>query len=432
MNPERLEQALTTAADATGSRLIDACHIGTDAAAKLAAYVREHCGTRCLVASDANTREAAGELLMTALGDAGLQAAEKQFGAGPLDATEELGNAVASAGADCDCFIALGAGTIGDLAKHAGNKLGKPAVVFATAASMNGYTSGITALKVRGLKRTIPCQPARGVFADPEVVAKAPQRLTAAGLADYLSKCSSSADWYAASSLRNEFYDPNALQFYEGMILPLLDSASRIGTGDPDAVADLLEALMLSGLSMLVAGSSSPASGGEHLISHFLDMKAALYGTPHDLHGAQVGVGTIYCLDLWQRILACDPDSIDPESLAAAQPDEASIETWIRQDWGAVGDEVIAQWREKAQSADFIRAELRLFQERHGELCAGLSDHLLPPEVVSRAIQASGGPITPEELDAPAEEFEKAKQRARFIRNRFTVLDLAAELDLDR
>src|SRR5690606_12773580 len=151
--------------------------------------------------------------------------------------------------------------------------------------------------------------------------------------------------------LRDEYYDENALQFYEVILEETLGCAGAIGAGEAHAVGVLLEALILSGLSMLVAGSSAPASGGEHLISHYVDMKAALYGSSHDLHGVQVGVATLHCLRLWERILALDPAAIDPAALAAQQPDMEQVEAWVLEDWGyEVGQEVMKQWTEKARS----------------------------------------------------------------------------------
>ncbi len=409
---------------------IQACYVGTDAAERLAAFAAEHLGRSCLVVADENTLAAGGDNLLSALGAVQRRIVHKTYGSETFDATEELGDEVAAAGQEADFFLAIGSGTLCDLAKHAGTKLGKPSVLYATAASMNGYTSGITALKVRGLKRTTPCDPSLGVFADPEVVATAPQRMAAAGVADFLSKCSSASDWRTAHLLRNEYYSPKAMEFYEGTVERVLGTAPGVGRAEPEALAVVLEALLLSGLSMLAAGSSSPASGGEHLLSHYLDMKSALYGTPHDLHGAQVGVGTVHCLGLWEQILSLDPKSLDSDALVDVQPDEDSIRAWIEEDWGPVADEVWAQWQEKSLPPDSLRAEIGRFARDNEELREGVLEDYLPPATVAEAIRAAGGPVTPEELDAPAEEFRKAATRARFIRNRFTVLDLAAELGI--
>ena len=344
---------------------IEVCHIGPDAAERLARFAQERCGTSCLVVSDENTRHAAGDAVLSALSARGKRCDERVYGANPIDATDSLGEEVALAGAAADFYVAIGSGSLCDLAKYAGNAQNKPVLLFATAASMNGYTSAIVAMKVRGLKRTLPCAPALGVFADPAVAATAPVRMSAAGVADFLSKCSSSTDWRAAHFLRGGYFCERPREFFEGTQDRLLSVAPRVALGDAEAVAVVLEALLLSGLSMVVAGSSAPASGGEHLISHYLDMKHALYGTPNDLHGTQVGVATIHCLRLWERALALDPDSLDLDALVAAQPSDAEIRDSIREDWGQVANEVEQQWSEKAIAGPALRAELETF-------CAGL------------------------------------------------------------
>ena len=411
---------------------IETCHIGDDAAERLARFAAERCGHSCLVVSDENTRHAAGEGLFAALSVAGRTVDEQVYGAEPFEATHQLAEEVAQAGADKDFFVGVGAGTVCDLAKYAGDKLGRPVLSFATAASMNGYTSSIVALKVRGLKRTQSCAPAIGVFADPAVVATAPQRMVAAGVGDFLSKNSSSSDWYTDHFLRGGYWCARPGDFFEGTQERLLAAAPRAGRGDAEAVAVVLEALILAGFSMVVAGSSAPASGGEHLISHYLDMKHATIGTANDLHGIQVGVATVYTLALWERVLGLRPDDLDAEALAAQHPSEDEVRAWIEDDWGPVAPEVLAQWSEKALDVSGIRAEIERFKAGLPELRHALSRELLPPETVAQAIEVAGGPTGPEGLDAPVEEYRKAQRFARFIRNRFTVLDLAAELDVTR
>jgi glycerol-1-phosphate dehydrogenase [NAD(P)+] len=410
---------------------IERCHIGADAAQQLAAFAADRCGASCLAISDANTHSI-GTRTLDSLRRAGKAITEHVFDGPHVDATAELGDRVAELGARADFIVAIGSGTLCDLAKHAGTKLKKPVLLYATAASMNGYTSGITAVKLRGLKRTVPCTPALGVFADPEIVAAAPPRMAAAGVADYLSKCSAGADWRVANLLRGEYYDENALRFYEGALERVLESTARVGAGDPEAVAIALEALLLSGLSMLVAGSSAPASGGEHLISHYIDMKQALYGTPNDLHGVQVGVATVHCLKLWEKVLALDPAAIDPGALATAQPTDVQIEQWAVEDWGAnIAAEVLAQWKQKSRPRDVVRAEIATFRDRLPEIREAVSNDLLPAATVAKAIRESGGPTGPEGMNAPIGEYRKALTRARFIRNRFTILDLAAEVGIE-
>jgi len=409
---------------------MEACYAGEDAAERLGAFAKDRCGGTVVVVSDENTRAAGGEPVLKALKDAGKTIVEKQFDAKPVDATDTLGDKVADVHPAADGYVAIGSGTLCDLAKHAGTKRDKPVFLFPTAASMNGYTSSIVALKVNGLKRTTPCNPAAGVFADPRVVATAPQRMTAAGVADFLSKASASSDWRAASYLRDEWFSDKARVFVRDVQEELLEATPAIGEAEPDAVGLVLEALLLSGFSMAIAGSSSPASGGEHLISHYLDMKHSLYGKANDLHGIQVGVATVHCLGLWEQVLALDPSAVDAEALSKAQPTPEDAEALIREDWDGIAGEVLAQWREKERDAGYVKTEIERVVSGLEELRNLIRPDFLNARTVRRAIEESGGPVVIEDTHASTGEYYNALQRARFIRNRFTILDLAAELGL--
>ena len=406
---------------------------GLDAAQQLADFAKAECGVSGLVISDENTHAVAGDAVIGALTDAGKSIDTHCYGSAIFEATEELGEEVEALAVKhaSDFIVAIGSGTLCDLAKYAGDKLGKPVLLYGTAASMNGYTSAIVALKVRGLKRTLPCMPAVGVFCNPEHAATAPTRMTAAGLADFLSKCSSSTDWRAAHLLQGDYFCERPREFFQGTQERVLEFAPKVPEGDTEAIYEVMEALLLSGCSMVIAGSSSPASGGEHLLSHYLDMKSALYGSPNDFHGTQVGVGTVYCLGLWEKILAHNPRDIDVESLIAGRASKEQVDEWIAEDWGEkVGAEVLIQWHDKYRDDIAQRVLLNKVIGLLPELKKALPVDLLPAATVAKAIEAAGGPIRAEDLTAPTEEYEKALKRARYIRNRFTVLDLAADLGL--
>jgi glycerol-1-phosphate dehydrogenase [NAD(P)+] len=426
-----LDSGLARAREMSPGLSLRALYVGKDAAVELASFSKHATGPRILLVSDENTRAVAGEAVIKALRESGKDVLEKIYGKKPLDATDTLGDDVAAAGIQCDAYVAIGAGTLCDLAKHAGTKQNKPVLLYATAASMNGYTSGITALKVKGLKRTTPCTPAAGVWADPAVVAAAPPRMAASGVGDFLSKGSSASDWRTAHFLRGEKYSEEAMEFYNGVQETVFDSAAAVGRGDAQAIATVLEALLLSGLSMLIAGSSAPASGGEHLISHYLDMKQAMYGTSHDLHGVQVGVATVHCLRLWEKVLAINAADIDVERLVKQHPSPEQIDAWIDEDWhGPVADEVRQQWKLKALDSEKLRAELTRLKSGIDELKHLVRQQFIPSSAVAKAIEDSGGPTEPQGMTAPIEEYRKALLRARYIRSRFTILDLAAELGL--
>ena len=60
----------------------------------------------------------------------------------------------------------LRTGTINDLAKYAAARQGKRCAIFATAPSMNGYTSVNVAITVAGHKKYLPAVAPDGVFVD--------------------------------------------------------------------------------------------------------------------------------------------------------------------------------------------------------------------------------------------------------------------------
>src|ERR1041385_7402823 len=83
---------------------------------------------------------------------------------------------------------AVGSGTINDLTKLAAHRAGRPYMVVATAASMDGYTAFGASITDRGSKQTFACPAPRAVIADMDVIAAAPAALNAAGYADLLAK----------------------------------------------------------------------------------------------------------------------------------------------------------------------------------------------------------------------------------------------------
>ena len=74
----------------------------------------------------------------------------------------------------------------------------------------------------------------------------------------------------------------------------IMENAATIKPNDEHSIRLVIEALIASGIAMGIAGSSRPASGAEHLISHGLDKILKNRG----LHGTQSGIATIFSLCL--------------------------------------------------------------------------------------------------------------------------------------
>jgi glycerol-1-phosphate dehydrogenase [NAD(P)+] len=274
--------------------------LGEDAVARLVARAGAEGWVSALVVMDANTLAAAGATVVDALRGAGVDIDEFVFGArsGLLAGLDEAGSVTARLGEASRRPVAVGSGVITDIVRFAAHGAGRDFISVPTAASMDGYASGVAAMQVQGVKVTYPARPPVAIYADPRVAAAAPAELTRAGLGDLLAKATAGVDWLAAHLLYGEPYDADVVDLVSGTLDFAARSADRVVAGEPAAVGELLSGLIGSGTAMALAGSSRPASGCEHHASHFWDLLAAHGRRPHASHGLQVGYATRFAMRL--------------------------------------------------------------------------------------------------------------------------------------
>jgi len=318
--------------------------------------------------------------------------------------------------------LAVGSGTINDICKRACALEGLPFVVLGTAASMNGYASAIAAILSQGLKVTLPSPPARAIILDTEITATAPPRLTQAGLGDLLSKALSDSDWWLGHRILGEHYSALPSRLTDRAMEEACAQAAGLRTGSIQAYEALSKALILSGVAMVLAGSSSPASGGEHLLSHLLDMEAHHYHRPLHLHGAQVGIASSISAALYQRLLR-----LRRPQLKAAKS-WAQEEARIREELGSLAPAALAQAQKKHERAEERRDTLR---EHWSEIRESLEERNLPsPIEIQAPLRAAGAPYRLKDLGLSFKDGARLLRSAADIRSRFTVLDLARDLNI--
>ncbi|WP_204247229.1 NAD(P)-dependent glycerol-1-phosphate dehydrogenase [Thermococcus celer] len=201
-----------------------------------------------------------------------------------------------------DWLIAVGGGSIIDVAKLASFKAGVPFISFPTTASHDGIASANASIKDLGSKTSVKAVPPVAVIADVEVIKTAPYRYLAAGVGDMISNLTAVKDWRLAHRIKGEYYSEYAASLSLMSAKMVIKNADIIRLGNEESVRKVVKGLISSGVAMSIAGSSRPASGAEHLFSHALD---AIAPKPA-LHGEQVGVGTIIMAYLhglkWERI----------------------------------------------------------------------------------------------------------------------------------
>ncbi len=192
-------------------------------------------------------------------------------------------------------YLGIGGGKSIDIAKYSASRNNGLLVSVPTAASHDGITSPFASLKGRDKPTSMPAVTPTLILADISIISRAPRRLNLSGVGDLIGKLTAVKDWQLAHRLKGEYYGEYAAQLALLSAKHVLRYHELIGSGNPDGIRILVEALISSGVAMCIAGSSRPASGSEHLFSHALDILAP----GKALHGEQVGVGTIMMLYLY-------------------------------------------------------------------------------------------------------------------------------------
>ncbi|MCC6471554.1 MAG: iron-containing alcohol dehydrogenase [Alphaproteobacteria bacterium] len=319
-----------------------------------------------------------------------------------------------------DALVAVGSGTINDLCKQASFLDRKPYAVFATAPSMNGYTSTSAAITEHGHKKSLSAHGAGGVFIDLEVLAAAPPHMIRSGLGDSLCRPTAQLDWLLSHRLRGTAYSETPFAIQSADERAMLDGAEGLMRGDLAAMESLARVLVLCGFGMCIAGSSAPASQAEHLISHHVDMLGE--GVSRErlgrdaLHGEQIGVATLTVARLQERLLQQDrPPRLKPTTVDAAA---------IRAHFGDSGDGCLAEFRAKALDAAETERVNALLQAEWPAIRDALAARFLPPSSLRRVLERAGAPQRPADLGWSDAFHRDAVRWARRIRNRYTCLDL--------
>ena len=190
---------------------------------------------------------------------------------------------------DFGFVIGVGGGKPIDIAKIASVELHKEFISVPTAASHDGIASSRASIPDGEIQHSITAKPPIAIVADTKIIAGAPWKLTSAGCADIISNFTAVKDWKLAKLQGKAEYSEYAAALSEMTAEMLIQNVDLILKKSEKSVFMVIKALVSSGVAMSIAGSSHPASGGEHLFSHQLDRVEP----GERLHGHQVGVGTI-------------------------------------------------------------------------------------------------------------------------------------------
>ena len=387
-------------------------------------------GPACIIADD-NTWKAAGAAVEASLVAAGIAVRRHVLAGKPrlkptVDLADRLRDVLA---VDGSVPVAVGSGVINDVVKHAAFSLKRAYLCVGTAASMDGYTSAGAPLSDKGFKKTIQCLPARAVIGDLDVIAAAPAEMTGWGYGDLAGKVPAGGDWIIADALGIEAVDDVAWPLVQGGLRGWLGAADGVAAGEPAALEGLFAGLTLVGLAMELHGSSRPASGADHQIAHLWEMDDLKFGGERVSHGACVAVGCVMSLRLFDWLLRQDLSRLDVGAAVAAAP---SLGVKIAAIHAAFGPGEIAarsveEVRAKHVDAAVLRARLERVRDGWPVLAERLRAQVVAPEVMVDMLHRAGAPAEAAEIGVGRDYLRRTTLNARFLRSRYTVLDLLDE-----
>jgi len=374
-------------------------------------------GRRGVLLMDLRTRDVAGQEAAARLRDAGWEVSEivvpdPAEGASPVCDDHTHGWLLHEIKA-ADIILPVGSGVLSDLGKWIAFDLNVPYVCFGTAASMNGYASANVATMIKGVKSLLWARPPRTVVSDPAILRDAPYQLTTAGLGDILAKSVSSADWRMNHLLFGDYFCQRSVSLIADIEPLYMDHPEDLRERKPKAMEALFHGLLLTGIAMTMAETSSPASGGEHLVSHTLDMMSSLDRVPHDLHGRQVGLGTVLASEVYRRVLSLESPDFSQTSIGID-----------KKFWGALGDEIEVSY---AQKVERLRKAVEVLSQGGSwdRLREEVKPFLQPPERIRNCLKRAGAAYRAEDIGCSRERLLRAVLHLHEIRSRFTVIDLA-------
>jgi len=226
-----------------------------------------------------------GETVMQSLKDEGITVLEYR----ELDSIkiEDIIELAFSMDVKTQVVVGIGGGKVIDAAKYAAYLKKLPLISVPTSASSDGFSSASASLLINGRRNSVPAKMAYGIIADTEVIKSAPEKFLYSGIGDLVSKITALYDWVYEDkngyTVLNDFAMMIAKKAVNSFVRTPFESIK-----DDLFLRELLDSLAMSGIANEIAGSSAPASGSEHLISHALDKMLEV----PQLHGIQVGIAT--------------------------------------------------------------------------------------------------------------------------------------------
>ncbi|HIX66955.1 MAG TPA: sn-glycerol-1-phosphate dehydrogenase [Candidatus Anaerostipes excrementavium] len=277
--------------------------------------------------SDNHTYEAAGKEVERILEGAGYRTKQTVLDSGDgilIPDEKAVGKMFMELEENTGMIVAIGSGTLNDMAKYMSSRTRIPYTIVCTAPSMDGYASDGAPLMNGGKKISYKAVLPYAIVGDTDIMKKAPMRMIYAGYGDVIGKLTALADWKLSQEKTGEYYCDTIVKLVEKAVDKVVSHTEELANREEEAVLYLIEALTLTGVAMGLIGVSRPASGAEHMLSHYLEMAFIAQGKYPELHGIKVGIAAPIIAAVFDEM-----QDVLPESVKKMAPSGVYIENLL-------------------------------------------------------------------------------------------------------
>jgi len=322
--------------------------------------------------------------------------------------------------ADVDGIISVGTGSLNDICRVASFRTKKTFCIFATAPSMDGFASDTAPIIENNFKSSWQAAQPAVILADTKILAAAPLELKSSGFGDMVAKYIGLADWRISTLLTGEYYCEKIANLTQTATDRIMELAERVTENSEEAAGAIMESLVMTGLAMKLAGCSRPASGAEHVVSHYLECYKVIRGIWPEFHGKKVGVATVLLNRAYRNIA-------ERVTEVTAVPDAT--------DWDEVYskyDAVLHGDIKKLNTPTITdKVDPALLQEKWPEIRRIILETLPSDELLMRKMLSAGAAVTPEEVHVPPQLLEDALRFHPYMRYRMLLTRLMPMLNMD-
>ncbi len=321
---------------------------------------------------------------------------------------------------DNEGVLSVGTGSINDICRLASFYENRPLAIFATAPSMDGFASDSAPITKNDFKISYLCRQPKIIIADTAILAKAPLELKAAGFGDMIAKCIAVADWRIATLTHGDYYCEKIADLVRKAFNGIVNLAPKVREESEEAAGAIMENLVLTGVAMQLAKCTRPASGTEHIISHFWECKKLARGKISDFHGKKVGVATLIVADIYHKLCKIDKvkaskEVVDFDELTSAYGEQLMPEVVNYNTPDTIANEV----------------DLDLLEQKWEEIKRIIVEEIPPVEELKRLYALAGAVTSGKDIEVDDELFDLGIKYHPYMRKRITLMRLLPLLNID-